>query len=41
MSLGEMPEKLRETFGEPMRMEGIQTIVDEVRVERLAREAGH
>ena len=41
MSLGDMMEKLQETSGEPMSLEEIQAIVDGVRAERLAREAGH
>ena len=32
---------LRSISGEPMTMEEIQQIVDEVRAERAAREAGH
>tara|TARA_A100001037_G_C14808411_1_gene482113 strand:+ start:147 stop:407 length:261 start_codon:yes stop_codon:yes gene_type:complete len=41
LSLGDMMKKLRETSGEPMSLEEIQAIVDGVRAERLAREAGH
>ena len=33
--------ELRSASGEPMSMEKIQHIVDEVRTERAAREAGH
>jgi hypothetical protein len=41
MSLGDMMKKLRENSGEPMSLEEIQGIVDQVRSERLAREASH
>ena len=37
----QMAGDLRSLPGEPMTVEEIQQIVDEVRVERSAREAGH
>jgi hypothetical protein len=37
----QMARDLRSVPGEPMSIEEIQRIVDEVRAERAAREAGH
>ena len=37
----QMARAIRSLPGEPMTMEEIQQIVDEVRAERVAREAGH
>jgi hypothetical protein len=37
----QMARDLRSLPGEPMTMAEIQQIVDEVRAERIAREAGH
>ena len=37
----QMARDLRSLPGEPMTMDEIQRIVDEVRAERAAREAGH
>ncbi len=37
----QMAREIRSLHGEPMTMNEIQQIVDEVRAERAAREAGH
>ena len=37
----ETSRKLRSTAGEPMSMEAITALVDQVRAERAEREAGH